>query len=178
MSEHLPAQVDALRLARQGRRLRGRLALGRMSRLKGYLSSAEGQVEADLRFGVDGDGKPYLKGTIEATVELVCQRCLEPMRQPIRARASLGLVGSEAAAERLPEDYDPLIVGDDPLFLSDIVEDELILALPIVPMHDEDGCSAAGATSESAVKSDDSPQPVAENPFAVLRKLKDPTDRK
>ena len=169
MSDRLPAQVDALRLARQGRLLAGQIDLGRMQRLRQYLCSADGQAEVALQFGVDAVGTPFMAGTVEAPLCLVCQRCLESMQQLVTARFALGLVTNEAQTERLANDYEPLIVGDEPIFLSDVIEDELILAMPIVAMHDYDCARTLGIRSETEATA----KPEAkENPFAVLKELK------
>jgi DUF177 domain-containing protein len=169
MSDRLPEAIDPIRLADQQKLLKGRIPLSRMRRLGPSLAVADGWVEVDLGFGVDDLGIRYLGGRISAELQLVCQRCMEPMALPVAAAPSLGLVRSDAEAERLPSYYEPLVVGSEPMLLSTLVEDELILALPIVPVHPADLCPARSST---AAKDDTAPAPESAGPFAVLAALK------
>ena len=79
----------------------------------------------------------------------------------------LGLVGSEAEGEALGEALEPLIVGEEPMALADIVEDELILALPQVPMHPVDACPGARLPSRQS-----GAMQARQSPFAVLAQMK------
>ncbi len=170
MSEHLPARVEPLRLAAAGQRLHGQIALAGMRRLSAALETLPaGTVEVDLQFGTDEGRIPFLRGSVRARLAPVCQRCLEPMDFPVDAQLSLGLVGSEAEAARLPERYEPLLVEPHPMALSDIIEDELLLALPVVALHENPRCRAPGA--EHDAEAAEGPQ-EASNPFGVLRALK------
>jgi len=183
-SDRLPDFIDPIRLAEQQRELRGQIPLSRMHRLASSLAVAEGLVDVDLRFGIDELGMRFMSGRIHADLALICQRCMEAMRVPVEAEVSLGLTRSDNEAERLPENYEPLLVGAEPMPLSAIVEDELMLALPIVSMHALEQCPASTRPERAA---DDiqveGAEPAADpeadqaadraNPFAVLRILKD-----
>lgn len=175
MLQRLPVQIDPFRLAETGRMLEGQLELAGMKRLAGYLHAAEGLVDTSLSFGVDESGLRYLEGRLRAVLEVICQRCMEPMRVPVNHAFVLGLVSSEHEADRLPDGYEPLLVDSNRMLLSDIVEDELILAIPIVPMHSPAECPAgspANAGRKEAVA--DEPR---ESPFAVLAGLKQGRDQ-
>jgi uncharacterized protein len=148
------------------------------------LAVAEGLVDVDLRFGIDELGVHFMSGRLHAELAVICQRCMEAMRLPVEAEVSLGLARSDSEAERLPENYEPLLVGAEPMPLSAIVEDELILALPIVPMHAPEQCPAStrpehAADDVPAEGSEPEADPEADqaadraNPFAVLRTLKE-----
>lgn len=172
MSDHrLPEFIDPLRLAESGRELHGILELKRMHRLASYLQDTEGEVEVDLRFGVDEEGVRYVRGRLKTTVSLVCQRCLGELRQPLDAGVNLGIVTSEAFAQRLGEQYEPVVVGTEPLSLAELVEDELILSLPIVPRHHDERCAGNDESD-----GEDKGEARRENPFAGLAVLK--TNRK
>lgn len=171
MSERLPERVDPLRLARQGAILEGVLPLPPMHRLAEYLSSSSGDAKVELAFGLGEGAIGFLRGRAQAQLAVTCQRCLEPMPLEVDTRFAFGLVASEAAAERLGEGYEPLLVGDEPLRLSDLVEDELILALPIVALHDKQDCPAAERL-EAAAPESEVQQDADSNPFAVLEQLK------
>jgi uncharacterized protein len=168
MSNRLPEFIAPLRLAELGRVLRGRLPLSRFRRLAQSLSAADGEAEVVLEFGADEQGRPQVTGTVKAELELPCQRCLEPMTLPVVAEIRLALASSEAEEEQLAPGFEALPVGDGSVSVADIVEDELILALPLVPMHAQTQC---GAVKKYAL--DVSEGVLApESPFAVLAGLK------
>jgi uncharacterized protein len=148
MSGRLPQSVQPERLAETGTVLRGSVALKGMTRLAGYLHDDRGDAEVELAFGIDEQGIRYAAGRVRAELQLLCQRCLQPLTLPIDVRTRLAFVHPEEA-ERLPDTYDPLVYDEPSLEVARIVEDELMLALPIVPMHASDACVAkfaVGAT--------------------------------
>lgn len=141
----LPSRIDPWRLAAEGGRLDGALALAALPRLVTALNRADGVVKVALVAGVDRQGVHFIAGVMHTEVELVCQRCLEPLRVALDATVSLGLVHGEAEADRLPEEYEPLLVPEGNLGVADLVEDELLLALPRIPRHDDAcGCKING----------------------------------
>ena len=173
LNQRLPERIDPLRLAETGRTLRGQIALARLKRLAASLVSVDGAVEVELEFGIDEAGVRYVSGRLSADVELVCQRCLEPMRLQLIAEPLLGIVTDAVLAERLPPHYEALIAGDSgPLLLQDIIEDELILALPIVPKHPVDACPQAEAVQDDESEESAADAERKDNPFAVLAALK------
>ena len=169
MSEHLPEYIDPLRLARQERSVSGSYSLSAMHRLQAYLTDDQGSVEVSLQFGMDDNRLMVIRGELHAELGLLCQRCMEPMRLQVNVPMQLAIVDSEERADALPDDYEPLVVTGDSSSLLEIVEDELILSLPIVAMHEQDQCTATGLLSSS---DDDIEVVEKENPFAVLSELK------
>ena len=120
--------------ARQGE-LTGDVELARLPRLSGLLHSTAGSVRASLRLRQRGVGR--LAATLELTtaVELVCQRCLEPVFEPIAERAELMFVEPGEAGASIPEGCEPIELDDGRLLPARLIEDELIVALPLVPKH-------------------------------------------
>jgi uncharacterized protein len=107
-----------------------------------------------------------MNGKIDGTVQLVCQRCLKPFQWPFDLDVQLRLVRSDAEAAQLLQDCEPYEVREDVLPLQEMTEDEVLLALPLMPR-----CK----TCENAVHSAEPPQPdepKGSNPFAALKKLK------
>jgi uncharacterized protein len=138
------------------------------------LLERSGEVIVSLEFGIDAEGIRYLKGRLQTVVVLECQRCLQSTQTPIDADFALGLVQSIEMAEKLPSHYEPLLVESDSLFLRDIIEDELLLALPLVAMHDESQCIDVNQQAADANKrnNDDRGESEKANPFAALAALK------
>lgn len=168
MSNRLPEFIEPLWLAESGRSLSGHLPVRGLRRLAESLSGTDGEVEVSMDFGVDEQGRPRLLGNLFVEVEVLCQRCLEIMRLPLRLDLLLGLVTSDAEGADLPENMEPLVVSGKPMSLADIVEDELILGLPLVPVHPPGACSAR---TEYTTPAEGEEQPV-KGPFAALAALR------
>ena len=171
-SERLPVHVDPLRMVEARRVLHGSIALAEMARLLGSVVRADGEVAVSLEFGTDVEGIRYLQGRLRAVVGLECQRCLETMDFPIDSQFALALVRSMAEAENLPSHYEPLLLDGEPLFLRDVIEDELLLALPIVAKHPTGECELAQPEQAAADIQTDPDSTRKDSPFAVLAGLK------
>lgn len=142
----LPDRINPWQFATDHGRLAGDLVLARLPRLAALLDQTDGVVNITLTGGIDGQGLRFIVGRLQTTVELTCQRCLGPLRLPLDVAVQLGLVHSEIEADRLPDDYEPLVVPPDcTMTIADLVEDELLLALPQIPRHaDRRECEAHG----------------------------------
>lgn len=165
MSSDLPLTIEPKRLARKGETIAGQYAIMDMQRLGGLLHDQSGQVTFNLEFTHDNDKQvSFIIGKIHAVLNIVCQRCLGSMQITVNNPVYLGIINSQADASNLPDECEPLLVGDKPIELSPLIEDELILALPIAAMHEEDNCQATGLLQDiNMVKKD--------SPFAILKTL-------
>ncbi|MCG8391498.1 MAG: YceD family protein [Pseudomonadales bacterium] len=165
-SGQLPQFLDPRKYADQGRVVEGQLTVADLPRLQEYRESLDQPVEISLAFDRDEEGHRRIKGEVSTTLVLQCQRCLEPVNYPVRAIINVALVWSEDQATALPERLDPWLVGEEPMVLTDLLEEELLLAMPLVALHDP--CPTA-LPQESG---EPEKQENADNPFAVLAKLK------
>jgi uncharacterized protein len=165
MVEHFPEFIDPLALAEKRRHFKGILPLSKMARLQDVLAEREGEVGFELRFGKDGK-VAAVTGRVEAELQLRCQCCLGPLPWSISSPFSLGVVRSLEEADLLPESYEPLLLETDTIAFVDIVQDEILLALPVIPQHEH--CENAGPKQPEFVV----PTPKRPNPFAVLAELK------
>lgn len=166
LSGQLPRHIDPQRFAAQRLNVSGQLLLKLMSRLAKTLVNADGEADVNLDFGIDDEGYTYITGNVQASVQLECQRCLLGCDQQLRCEVSLAVVKTEEEAKQLPSHYDPFLVTDDKMLFSQLVEDELLLALPIVAYHAKGECSMQHSTTEAE------PAPKKPSPFAVLAELK------
>lgn len=178
----LPPQLDPRKVFRQALQIQGHIAVSSLHRLCESLLDEHGIVTASLAFEVDEDRRLRIRGHVNAEVSVVCQRCMQPMKQRLDDAIDLVMVSSEARMKQLPASLDPWFCGeDDALIPADIIEEQLILAMPIVTMHqsciDIDKLNnSARPLSDSGLSVDPSDsQSVKQNPFAVLAGLK--TDR-
>ena len=166
----LPHQLDPFRMAEMGTRIEGRIPFNQLRRLSEVLANDAGQVLVELRFDIDELGVPCVYGKLEAELQLICQRCLVLYPYHVMHEIALAWVRSSQEIDKLPSRYEPYLVEAIPLRLNDVIEEELLLTIPQMPMHSENECSAApGSTAD---KTEQQSAPVHENPFSILAKLK------
>ncbi len=166
MSHTVPDVLDAWRMVAARREFEGRIPLAAMTRLRSSLYDTEGEVRFRLEFGIDALRVPFVELAIDAELPLECQSSLERFLLPIRISQRLGLIRDEADEAALPEEYEALLVDADAMLRpAELVEDELILALPVV----------AVAPDAEVVERDFAPtieETASANPFAALVGLK------
>lgn len=164
MLDCMPQSIEPVGLAEAGRSFRGEVAISAFERLRPLLSDSDGVLRVRLAFRLDERRIRVLQGSIDGEIRLVCQRCLKALAFPLRRDFSLGIVTDESEIDRLPEGYEPLLVSGDPLSTVEVIEDEILLSIPAVPVHSgEQPCQLAYQNRPVAKK---------DNPFSVLEKLK------
>lgn len=136
----IPRYVAASKAVATRQRYVGTVPLAQMPRLAAQLADNTGQLDVELEAGKDAAGRPALRGAIRGELSLTCQRGLHPFPWPCRVETALRLVSSEAEEEKAMAEADTHLVVDDQLPLRDIVEDEVLLALPMMPRCDDPGC--------------------------------------
>ena len=176
MSAPLPEQLDPWRAVQCGSTFAGEAELDALPRLRAAVNGAAGGAWYVLSFHRDEQGQAVVTGRVSMRLRLICQRCLGEVE--VEVDAAIGLVLVRAVGERdrlglgempgLPDDLDSMPLGDEPVRALDWVEDEILLALPLVPLHPSDAC---GARTDAQ---GDEPAPVRRaNPFAVLAALRE-----
>jgi uncharacterized protein len=157
---HQPV-IDGFEFASAGATQQGKMAVAEFSRLRDQLASDAGEVAYEVRGLRDERGRPSLLVSVRGTLQLRCQRCLEAMPFEVEEQDLLVLAATQAEIDADPADAqapDRVLAGKK-MAVRDLVEDELVLALPYAPRHE--GCSprAAGEGQEES------------SPFAALRGL-------
>jgi uncharacterized protein len=165
MQKKLPDSVDFLKQVERSACFEGAWPVSDFSRLAEVVCSNQGEVKARLKFGIRA-GTNCLDGHVQADLELRCERCLESVKQHIESDFRFGLITSEDEADSLPKEFEPLLASNYELSLLQLVEDEVLLSLPIVARHDED-CSEILQKH----KDDDRVQQDTYKPFAALKDL-------
>ncbi|WP_310163297.1 YceD family protein [Pseudoxanthomonas japonensis] len=166
MSANTPEMLDAWRMVAARRSFEGRLPLSAMTRLQSLLVDTEGDVRYTVEFDRDALQVPYIALRIEAELPLVCQRSLQRFVLPVTVEQRLGLVRSEDEESALAPGYEALLVPEDGMLrAADLVEDELVLAIPVVPLD---------PTSEAVERewAADEEEVAKVSPFATLASLK------
>jgi len=175
MSTGLPDVIDAWRAVAGQRQFRGELPIAAMPRLAESLASDQGTVRYSLEFGRDSLGVAFVALQAEGALPLICQRSLEAFDWTIALSVRLGIIDREEKESALPPGYEPLLTATGELHPVEIIEDELILALPSVPV--KPGAEGEGEQSWTAlapgVDADEEASEIeAKKPFAALAKLK------
>lgn len=153
--------LDVLGLAQQGAVVERQYPIAGFERLNDRLAERIGS--ADVRIALQMiDGKPSAVLQLRAGVVLLCQRCLRPLHRVLESESRLAFVAREE--EAAPGDYEPIAGDPRRVDLAALVEDELLLALPLIGLHARgEECRAAAEPAPEA--------PEMRRPFAGLRDL-------
>lgn len=169
MPVHLPVTMDAWRMVSARRLFEGSLPVAGLPRLVEAVARAEGEVFYTLQFGRDALGTGYIDVHAEADLILTCQRTLDEFSHPVCVDTRLGLIENENEEAGLPPGCEPLLLDSEPLRPAAVIEDELLLALPLIPVKPGSTVPIFGDNESTASAAVSEP---TENPFAVLGKLK------
>ena len=159
--------IDGYQFVEAGGRLSGVWPVAEFERLRDVLAAGTGELDYDLTGTRDGFGRPALGLKVSGTLQLACQRCLGALPFELRIDAMLLLARDEAEIEARTADPDgpDSVVGSKEMFVGALLEDEILLAIPLAPRHEH--CLNAGAVIGEANAS----------PFADLRTLLDQRGR-
>ena len=174
MLDRLPEFIDPLHLADKRGALKGQIPLKSLDRLAEMLVDDTGTVNVDLVFGREGR-LAKVEGHIETVLELECQNCLEAVELADLLYHQAWRCYSIDQANRLPEDYEPLLVEEGKIPLKNIIEDEILLILPAFPSH-QHKCIVPKFDKNNVVPLVSDEQLSPENPFSILAKLKNTGD--
>jgi len=165
MAKDLPAFVDPTVLAEKGVVLQGYISLKKMTRLADSLLNTEGQVYVNWSFSLDDQERVLIQGSVQTKLPMQCQRCLEIMHLALDISVALMSLHPSQTEDNLLPNFEVLNIEHLPILLSALVEDELILALPLVAMHEH--CSPIPYPSLKEESVDEK-----YNPFQILSTLK------
>jgi uncharacterized protein len=166
---HARPFIDSLDFARNGRKIDGELPIAELPRLQDVLENQRGILSYTVLGVLDAQGNPALDVSIAGSCQLRCQRCLNALdyqvqldtRLLLRSQAELDAL-DESVAEGEEEEFDS-ILADAHLDVLNLLEEEILLSLPIAPKHEPGACQAADSGNA---------QEEGQHPFAVLAKLK------
>ncbi|ACA31920.1 23S rRNA accumulation protein YceD [Histophilus somni] len=167
----LPLTVDPIKDAQRRLDYQGCYVSNQVTRLAESVVKVLSDVQVTLSFFVDPQKLTVMKGRASVDVELECQRCGCPFSQSLECEFSYSPVSDLGKINELPEIYEPIELNEfGEIDLIGTVEDELIVALPIVPMHSSEHCEVSVAEQVFG----ELPEELAKkpNPFAVLASLK------
>jgi len=161
--------IDGLEFARNGEKISGEAPLAKMPRLLDVLENSAGILAYTVSGGVDRQGISYLDVNISGNCWLRCQRCLGALEHDVKIETRL-LLRDQAGLDALDEivaggteeEFDS-ILAESTLDVLNLLEEEILLSLPIAPKHESGVCRATDGKSEHGDES---------HPFAALAKLR------
>ena len=168
----IPITLDPTRAAQKRATFDGIVPLVNLTRLTDSLVSSEGDVDVVVHCGTDEQGLVFIEGQARCQVQVRCERCSEHMGLELNTSFAYTPIRSDkdSAHDDIPERYEVVEKNEHgEVNLRQLVEDELILALPLFPMHDEGSCDP---TKVQMSWGEIEPEPEKPNPFAILQELK------
>ncbi len=136
----------------------------------GRTDSDEGDSElaADVRFDVGPEGFPRLGISVTGHVSLQCQRCLQSVVWPLQIETRLSVLDRDEQTKLIASPFDSVLISADGLDLAVVIEDEILAALPMVPVHrDKLRCRPAGGERNNVTVDPE----LTQRPFADLARL-------
>jgi uncharacterized protein len=138
MSRDYPDWIHPIKAAQARREFAGSMALSRMERIRDLVPNpGEAEIAFSIRFSLDEHRQVRVEVSVSGSVPLVCQRTLQAYQQPVESCSVVGIVSDERQAEALPADYEPLWLEEEQVRIEDLVAEELLLSLPLVPRAPE-----------------------------------------
>ncbi|HZO22290.1 MAG TPA: YceD family protein [Steroidobacteraceae bacterium] len=144
------------------------VSLAELPRLRSRLEGVSGTVAGHVRFSREA-GLVVADVEVSGDATLICQRCLQPMSEPVNSSVRVALIATEAALARVPDQLEPVLAAGGRISIGELVEEELLLALPIVPLHAP--AAACIVAKDAPLVSEDKPDHTTQRPFERLSEL-------
>lgn len=164
MLSELPQSVVPGQLAGLAARIEGQLKLRTLPRLVAMLEEPCGTVQVALAFDYDERGFIHVTGRYETALRLLCQRCLEPFTFKLARPVDVGATSDRRLLRKLPDSLEPMLLTQESVALAEFIEDEILLGLPMAPMHNAGMCAVDGRP--------DAVEKPGGNPFGALAALR------
>lgn len=159
MAAGLPDRIDCTRLAADGATLEREYELASLPRLQDLLADTAGSAQARFRFRTVA-ARPAASVSVEAALRLVCQRCLKEFALQVDSTSEIEFADNEDSDPAFADD-EVYVMDHGMISLKDLAEEELLLAVPVVPTHGSpEACGAATDTVQATTR-----------PFAALQDL-------
>jgi len=144
-----------------------RLSACTFSKASSHSNGEQAEFKVKIQFDFGPEDFPRAGLSISGSLSLKCQRCLEPLTWPVQIETRLTLLDSDAQTELLECPLDSVLIGVDGLDFVNVIEDEILAALPMVPIHsDESQCQPSGGDDGLIIDAE-----LMQRPFADLASL-------
>ena len=136
----LPTRLDHNQMASQARLLKGEVPISQLQRFGAMLADVDGNIDLELSFSKGKHGRTLILGRARVAVGLICQNCMQLFRESLDCGINLQVVSSDKENDFFEDDTDTIVCENMEISLADLIEDELIMSLPMIPRHNENGC--------------------------------------
>ena len=164
LSKGLPDQLKLFNFAKKEISLSGLYQISDFPRITEIASNKKDNVRVELSFYLKNNKTPCVEGIIELDIVLTCQRCLDNLSIALKVNFNLAFVRNDQQSEELDSHYEIYVIEEEELATFDLISDEILLSIPMVPTHDYDCIKEINEQEIVEGKS--------ENPFAILKKTK------
>ena len=164
LNKSLPDQLKLFNFAKKEISLSGLYQISDFPRITEIASNKKDNVRVELSFYLKNNKTPCVEGIIELDIVLTCQRCLDDLSIALKIDFNLAFVRNDQQSEELDSHYEIYVIEEEELATFDLISDEILLSIPMVPTHDYDCIKEINEQEIVEGKS--------ENPFAILKKLK------
>lgn len=143
------AEIEALAARRAG--LSGEYRVADMHRLVAHVGTDNGTVAVTFSFAPRTAGWLALDLNFRSCLSVTCQRCLKPFELELSEQVEMGVLIDGDSVAALPDDVEPVVFDGDRLSLLQLIEDEMIVAVPLVPKHAPEHCAIDAAVLPEGV---------------------------
>ena len=164
LNKSLPDQLKLFNFAKKEISLSGLYQISDFPRITEIASNKKDNVRVELSFYLKNNKTPCVEGIIELDIVLTCQRCLDDLSIALKIDFNLAFVRNDQQSEELDSHYEIYVIEEEELATFDLISDEILLSIPMVPTHDYDCIKEINEQEIVEGKS--------ENPFAILKKIK------
>ena len=133
-------RLDHKKMASQSRMLKGLVPVCKLQRFGQMLAKTDGLIDLELNFCALKEGRTQIRGSAAVDVELICQNCMEPYSFALFCELHFKVVGSDTEFKKFEDDNEVIICEEKEICLADLIEDELIMSLPMIPRHEKSDC--------------------------------------
>src|SRR3954468_13238701 len=170
MSEPWSQLSDVDRLADRQADIAFEIPLSHLPRVQAQIAGAKGTVRGVAHFRREA-GFRVAEVELEGEAKLVCQRCLAPLAWPFASEARVAILANEKDADGVPQELETVHAPDDRIRVADLVEEELLLTLPLVPLHESAEECQTVQDEVPASAEEAAPAPETQRPFERLGEL-------
>ena len=166
----LPSMIDAYRVAQKKLDYSGYYSPEQVSRVAESVVNIDSDVTSELSFAIDNQHLVVITGETDVDVTLKCERCGKNFIYHVHVTYCFSPVIDDERVEVLPREYEPIAVNQfGEIDLLAMIEDEIILALPVIPVHDSERCEVSDVDMIFGELPSEAEKP---NPFTVLASFK------
>jgi len=167
MKQGIPEQIKLFKFASRSLIFSQAYQVKDFPRISSLVSNQDAPVSVELSFSIENNKIPCIAGKVELDVALTCQRCLNEVSVHLQPKFQLAFLQNEQQGEELDSSFETILNADEEFSTIEFITDEVLISIPMSPMHEHECVSYKDTRPIKEQK--------RENPFAVLKQLKNST---